>query len=97
MTTTTEPLQIKWKLFIPWLESQPKDKSFEYRDNYNCIICQFVKETHGEIIIAGGTFIQRRYSLDACQPIPDEIANALEHLPYPSTVGDLLARLKPPA
>jgi hypothetical protein len=106
MTTTTEPLQVKWKLFVPWLESQPKDRSFEYTDIHNCLICNFIAETHSAKISAGSNSITVPESGQVLV-IPEEIVTALfegrcDLLDAgweigPITIGCVLARLKPPA
>lgn len=95
----TEPLLVKWKLFIPWLKSKPAEHQYEYGDCDNCIICQFVKETHGETIRAGGYEIGRVGS-GVSEPIPREIINAVGSSFTPfglhATVGIVLSRLTEP-
>lgn len=87
----TEPLQIKWKLFIPWLKSKPAKRRYRYCDIYNCLVCKFVKETHGETIVAGAYTI-RRSSEGRRVPIPAEISRAIVENPY--TIAGVLARLE---
>jgi len=91
-----EPLQIKWKLFIPWLKSKPKDHAYNYKDIGDCLVCQFVKETHGILRPSvGGTYVRdkdRMWDGPADYPqIPNDLAMAL---PMAKTVGNLLERLE---
>jgi len=107
--TTTEPLIIKWKLLIPWLESQPKDRSFNFVENRQCLLCAFLRETHGIepfVLVEKWFESLNSYLLDADRighKIPKDVVNALKNRRYTDTgecrvvVGDILARLKPPA
>jgi hypothetical protein len=96
MNAETEPLQIKWKLFRPWLEGKKDDHWFTYGSNDNCLICQFVRETHGEEVEAGGTEIGRSGELVTFDTqIPREIAFALTS--KPSTVKRVKEVLNDPA
>jgi hypothetical protein len=100
--TTTEPLQVKWKLFIPWLESQPKDRSFDYTDNLECMICAFLLETHGVKAFVTSRLFALVGGSDG-QQLPREISQALLQEASKDqdtsiiTIGSVLARLKPPA
>lgn len=71
--------EVKWKQFIPWLKSQPRDRRFVYSSNRECMVCAFLKEVCG----IEGPYVEPQYwhlssfSLCGGQLIPQEIANAL--------------------
>jgi len=51
-----KPPQIKRKLFVRWLESQPDDRKFNFFDTENCLICCYFREVHGVQVSVGGNY-----------------------------------------
>ncbi|HEX9232673.1 MAG TPA: hypothetical protein VF849_01355 [Blattabacteriaceae bacterium] len=71
--------------FIKWVEGLPEDIKINYSDNFNCVICQFMKDTTGITEISAGRSYYRT-PLDSHERIPvdQQILNIL----YLSKVKD---------
>ena len=42
-----KPPQVKLKHLLNWLNKQNSNRTFNYVDNRNCLLCNFFKEFHG--------------------------------------------------
>lgn len=85
-------MQIERERFQAWLESQPKDREFDYSDIKKCAICCFFHETTKfKTAKAGGKYVRLVTGEETIIPIPEWLHERILMV-YPLTIINMLTR-----
>lgn len=74
--------------FKAWARRQPDERQWNYYNNYDCVVCSFVKETTGakKVYASGFSFNLGKYGDTTSIPIPDWLLESITRLIKPSII-----------